>query len=123
LVAEDNPVNQKIAQRLLGRAGCEVVLADDGQVAVTKVAHEHFDLIFMDCQMPRMDGFEATQQIRAQGGWRSNVPIVAMTASAMVGVRERCVASGMSDYLTKPTRPDDLLQMLSRWVQTQANAG
>jgi CheY-like chemotaxis protein len=103
LVAEDNAVNQRIAMSLLSKRGHDVVLADDGEKAVAAVRREHFDLVLMDVQMPRMDGFEATAAIRmfeaAHGG---HLRIVAMTAHALKGDAERCLEAGMDSYLSKP---------------------
>jgi signal transduction histidine kinase/DNA-binding response OmpR family regulator len=103
LVAEDNVVNQRLASAMLGRLGHEVVIANDGGEAVTAVAQERFDIVFMDVQMPTMSGFEATAAIRdAERTTGLHVPIVAMTAHAMSGDRERCLEAGMDDYVTKP---------------------
>jgi CheY-like chemotaxis protein len=103
LVAEDNVVNQRLASAMLGRLGHEVVIANDGGEAVTAVAQERFDIVFMDVQIPTMSGFEATAAIRdAERTTGLHVPIVAMTAHAMSGDRERCLEAGMDDYVTKP---------------------
>ncbi|MDP6776523.1 MAG: ATP-binding protein [Candidatus Latescibacteria bacterium] len=111
LVAEDNPVNQ----RLLERMGHEVALVDTGRKAVDAVAERDFDLVFMDIQMPELDGLEASKEIRrreeAQG---ARVPIIALTANAMVGDREACLAAGMDDYVAKPVLPNDLKSAMSR---------
>lgn len=115
LLAEDNPVNQRVAVRLLEGLGHSVAVGDDGAAAVSLSAGEAFDLILMDVQMPRLDGFEATRRIRlreAESGRRT--PIVAMTAHAMKGDRERCLAAGMDDYLSKPVHRDDLAEVLGR---------
>ena len=105
LVAEDNLVNQQVIRGLLGHLGAEVTLADNGALALDQFRQGAFDLVFMDCQMPVMDGFEATRQIRAwegrQPGQRA-VPIIALTANALAGDRDACLAAGMSDYLAKP---------------------
>jgi two-component system, sensor histidine kinase and response regulator len=116
LLAEDNPINQKVARALLGKLGCQVELASNGRDAVALAGNGAFDLILMDCQMPVMDGFEATREIRALGGAAGHVPIVALTASAMTGDREHCLASGMNDYLTKPVDLDQLRSCLGRWL-------
>jgi signal transduction histidine kinase/ActR/RegA family two-component response regulator len=103
LVAEDNPVNQRVATAMLKRRGHRVTVAGNGAEAVALVARETFDVVFMDVQMPEMDGLDATQAIRrAEAGTGRHLPIVAMTAHAMNGDRERCLAAGMDDYLTKP---------------------
>jgi two-component system, sensor histidine kinase and response regulator len=112
LLAEDNQVNQQVAVRMLAKHGCEVEIAPDGSRAVELASSESFDLIFMDCQMPVLDGFEATEKIRAAG---LHVPIIAMTANAMKGDEDRCLAAGMDDYLSKPVSPDALTELFARW--------
>ncbi len=114
LVVEDNPINQKVVFSMLKTFGITPALAQNGQEAVQKVDEQTFDLVFMDCQMPIMDGYEATQKIRSgsAGEVNKNVLIVAMTANAMVGDRERCVASGMDEYLSKPLTRQTLESML-----------
>jgi CheY-like chemotaxis protein len=103
LVAEDNPVNQRVATAMLKRRGHLVTIAGNGAEAVRVVAERHFDAVFMDVQMPELDGLEATQAIRrTEAGTGRHLPIIAMTAHAMNGDRERCLAAGMDDYLTKP---------------------
>ena len=114
LVVEDNPVNLAVARALLGKMGCEVDAAVDGREAVAKVAARPYDLVFMDCQMPDMDGFEATARIRSTEAARC--PIIAMTANAMAGDRERCLAAGMDDYVSKPITPRVLDDVLRRWL-------
>ena len=116
LVVEDNTVNQKVATRMLQRMGCNVSVAANGQEAIAMIADMPFDIVLMDCQMPVMDGFEATREIRSRDASWSRIPIVAMTANAMSGDRERCIAAGMDDYLSKPVRPDGLLEILSRFL-------
>ncbi|MBL0150173.1 MAG: response regulator [Ideonella sp.] len=117
LLAEDNPVNREIATALLRELGCSVTQAHDGQQAVEAVEREHFDLVLMDCQMPRMDGFEATRRIRDwqrhQVGQR-RLGIVALTANALSGDREACLAAGMDDYLAKPISSARLSAVLAR---------
>lgn len=103
LLVEDNPVNQLLARRLLERHGHHVEVAENGAVGVEAVSAHRFDLVLMDCQMPIMDGYEATRRIRELG---TRLPIVALTANAMAGDRERCLAAGMDDYLTKPVDPE-----------------
>lgn len=113
LVAEDTLFNQKLILRLLGRWGHQAVIAENGRSAVKALSKEHFDLVFMDVQMPEMDGFEATREIRkmeAQTGRRT--PIIAMTAHAMKGDRERCLEAGMDDYVSKPISSDALFQAI-----------
>ncbi len=116
LVAEDNLVNQKVATRTLEAMGFRVDVATDGVDAVRAVASGSYAAVLMDCQMPRMDGYEATAVIRDQEGERRRTPIIAMTASAMEGDRDRCLAAGMDDYLAKPLRADQLRAALHRWV-------
>jgi len=116
LVVDDNSVNQKVAARLLTRLGCRVDLAVSGREAVTLVTQQPYDVVFMDCMMPDMDGYEATQAIRQLAGPVARTPIVAMTANAMQGDKERCLAAGMDDYLSKPVQPELLQAMLERWA-------
>jgi len=118
LVAEDNPVNQRIAQRMLEKLGCAVDIAHDGAQAVEAAARADYAVIFMDCQMPRMDGYEATAEIRRSPAAR--VPIVAVTANALEGDREKCLAAGMNDYLAKPLQLATLSSALDRWRSTSA---
>jgi PAS domain S-box-containing protein len=117
LVVDDNEVNRKIAVRQLGQKGFLVDTAVNGREAVDAVARTPYDLVFMDWMMPEMDGFEATRKIREmEKGKGFRVPIVAMTARAMEGDRERCLEPGMDDYLTKPVRFEDLDAVLERWL-------
>ena len=123
LVAEDNVVNQKVAQHMLERLGCMVSVAANGQEALECVSRFDYDLVFMDCRMPVLDGYEATRAIRRlEKTSHGRVPIVAITANAMAGDRERCIAAGMDDYVSKPVKPDELRAILRRWVTT-AQAG
>ena len=123
LLVEDNLVNQKVASRMLELLGCEVELADNGLAAVTALAAGDHDLVFMDCQMPELDGFEATIRIRAREATAgTRVPIVAMTAGAMVGDREHCLAVGMDDYIAKPISKDQVEAALGRWLPARRNA-
>jgi two-component system sensor histidine kinase/response regulator len=116
LVAEDNPVNQIVIETLLQRRGIAVDLVSDGLEAVERLDPERHDAIFMDCQMPNLDGYEATERIRAAEPEGRHVPIVAMTAHAFAGDRERCLRAGMDDYLSKPLRGGDLDPVLERWL-------
>jgi len=104
LVVEDSPVNQKVARRMLEKLGLRCDIVDTGTRALTSFAQKPYDLIFMDCNLPDMSGFEVTRLIRLREGEVTHVPIVAMTADAMVGTRERCMAAGMDDYISLPTR-------------------
>jgi CheY-like chemotaxis protein len=115
LLVEDNAVNQKVADIMLKKLNCEVTLANNGKEAVTKLQPPHpFELVFMDCQMPEMDGFEATREIRKME--TGHIPIVALTANAMEGDAQRCEAAGMDDYLSKPVKLQDFERILQRWT-------
>ncbi len=114
LVAEDNPVNRLVAVTLLQKRGHSVVVAADGCEVMTEIARTPVDLILMDVQMPEMDGFEATAAIRALADERRRLPIVAVTAHAMKGDRERCLAAGMDDYITKPLKSEELFDAIAR---------
>jgi two-component system, sensor histidine kinase and response regulator len=116
LVVDDNPIGRDLAARIVGRLGHEVTTAQDGKQAVDLVLANRYDLILMDCQMPRMDGYEAAGEIRHREETGRRVPIVAMTAHAMGDERERCLEAGMDDYLSKPFLPRDLAVMISRWL-------
>lgn len=115
LLVEDNPVNQLVAKGMLAKLGCQVELATQGVEALARLEEQAFDLVLMDCNMPVMDGYEATRRIRERGRW-PGLPIVALTANAMPEERERCRAAGMDDYLAKPFRREDLLAVVDRWV-------
>ncbi len=116
LVVEDNAVNQRVAEQLLERLGCRVDVAGTGREALSLVARLSYDIVFMDCHMPEMDGYEATRQIRASDTPSAGVPIVALTANAQEGERERCLAAGMNDYLTKPVSLEALAAALETWA-------
>ncbi|MEO7275303.1 MAG: response regulator, partial [Vicinamibacterales bacterium] len=117
LVVDDLAVNRKVAASLLQRLGCQVDCAATGREAVDALEAQSYDLVLMDCQMPDMDGFQATQEIRRREGVGRHTAIVAMTAGAFPGEREKCRAAGMDDYMTKPVKPDVLRLMLERWVK------
>jgi len=121
LLAEDNPVNQRLAKMMLEKAGYHVEVADNGKDVLEKYTRnpENFDLIFMDIQMPKMDGYEVTRVIRERGF--SRVPIIAMTASAMKGAMEKCIEAGMNDYITKPIRRERVLDALEKFVLKKGN--
>lgn len=114
LMAEDNSINQRVGTLILQRAGYKIDLVSDGNEAIEACRGSAYDLILMDCQMPTIDGFEATRQIRAIGG-RQPV-IIAVTANALVGERERCLAAGMDDYLSKPFQADQLVAIVEKWA-------
>jgi CheY-like chemotaxis protein len=117
LVVEDNPVNQKVAVHLLEARGCRVDVAGNGRAGLEAVARADYALVFMDCQMPELDGYEATAELRAREGARRHTPIIAMTAGAMTGEREKCLAVGMDDYITKPVTGEVLDAVLERWLR------
>jgi CheY-like chemotaxis protein len=117
-VAEDNVVNQKVARLMLERAGCRVDMVEDGEQAVAAVQRTSYDLVLMDCQMPVVDGLEATRRIRSLHGPVSRTVIVALTANALAGDRDRCISAGMDDYLAKPVRREALDDILTRWAAT-----
>ena len=119
LLAEDNAANQKVAITMLRMLGCQIDLAEDGQQALSKLKERSYDVILMDCQMPNMDGFAATAKIRdreKQLQVASPVPIIAVTANALITDRDRCLAAGMSDYISKPFRIADLKEGIERWL-------
>lgn len=119
LVAEDNPVNQTVVSAMLESLGVAYELAENGRVAIERLQHASFDLLLMDCQMPEMDGFSATVAIRDRehaARLPARLPIIALTANAVAGDRERCLAAGMDDYLSKPFTRDQLKSVLSRWL-------
>jgi signal transduction histidine kinase/CheY-like chemotaxis protein len=120
LLAEDNLVNQKVAMVMLKRLGIEVDVVATGIEALDALVGVAYDLVLMDCQMPEMDGFEATRRIRERERGSRRLPVVAMTANAMVGDRERCLAAGMDDHIPKPVRMDVLHRALSRWLPAGA---
>lgn len=118
LLVEDNPVNQMVATAMLEKLGCQCATADNGDIACRMVQQESFDLILMDCQMPVMDGYEATEKIRQHEAatGHSRTPIIAFTAHALKGNDEKCKAAGMDDFISKPVRQSDLERVLSAWV-------
>lgn len=120
LVVEDNPVNQLTLIAMVKKLGCQVSKAGNGEEAVRLCHQEHFDIILMDCQMPIMDGFEATRIIRQPGNLNSEVPIIAVTANVMSGDRERCLSAGMNDYVKKPIKMNVIRERLFHWLADKA---
>ncbi|MCX6673279.1 MAG: ATP-binding protein, partial [Methanothrix sp.] len=118
LLAEDNPVNQKVALAMLKKLGCRTDVVANGLEAVKALQTAFYDLVLMDCQMPEMDGFEATRAVRQKesAAKSPSIPIIAMTASAMQADREKCLQAGMSDFIAKPVQPGELAEMLARWL-------
>ncbi len=121
LLAEDNPTNRKVALHILSKFGYSADAVDDGQKAVQTVQRKPYDLILMDVQMPEMDGYAAARAIRRLPLSCSKVAIIAMTANAMVGDREKCLAAGMDDYITKPVEPAQLQEMIKKWTEQKPN--
>lgn len=119
LLVEDNPVNQLVAKGMLSKLGCDVVVASHGGEALSRLEQSTFDLVLMDCNMPVMDGYEASRQIRQRVRW-SKLPIVALTANAMPEERERYRSAGMNDYLAKPFRREELAALIDTWVAPKA---
>ena len=119
LIAEDNPVNQEMALALLETLGCQAELAVNGREAIAAVTRGHYDLILMDCQMPVLDGFAATEAIRRweQEQSKPRLPIIALTANVVKGFREECLAAGMDDYLAKPFEQSQLIAILDHWLR------
>jgi CheY-like chemotaxis protein len=124
LLVEDNAVNQLLAVRLLEKRGHNVTVAGNGKEALVALEKDSFDLVLMDVQMPEMDGFEATAVIREKEkrSGRNHLPVIAMTAHAMLGDRERCLEAGMDDYITKPIRSQELAELLARYSPADSTA-
>ena len=121
LLVEDNQVNQLVATSLLRKLGHQTDSAENGQEAIQALEQKHFDMVLMDCQMPVMDGYEATRRIRQNPDWK-DLPIIAVTANVMQGDREDCLASGMNDYITKPYKREELRAVINRWRPSGAPA-
>ena len=115
LLAEDNAINQMLATALLEKAGHHVDAVGNGAEAVEAVVAAAYDLVLMDVRMPEVDGLEATRRIRALGGPKADLPIIAMTANAMAEERDECLAAGMSDHIAKPIDEDDLMRAVAKW--------
>jgi CheY-like chemotaxis protein/HPt (histidine-containing phosphotransfer) domain-containing protein len=122
LVAEDNLVNQEVARELIEQLGYVVDIVGNGREALDAIAAKSYSIVLMDCQMPEMDGYEAATELRRREASRggAHLPVVAVTAQAMTGDRERVIAAGMDDYLSKPLNPDNLEAMLRKWVKAPA---
>lgn len=116
LIVEDNPINQRVAVILANKLGFVADVASDGSEALNMVRGQDYTLILMDCQMPVMDGFEATRAIRALDAPVSQIPIIAVTANVMEGQRDKCLAAGMNDYLPKPINKDVLRKAVDKWI-------
>jgi len=116
LLAEDNQVNQQVAKRMLEKIGCHVDVVGNGVEALSMLQRFPYDLIFMDCQMPEMDGYEATLKIRGLAGEFKNIPVIALTANVMEGDRDKCIQAGMNDYVGKPVKKEALLGALDKWL-------
>ena len=122
LVAEDDPVNQTVIARSLERAGCRADIVSDGKQALRALSKRHYDLVLMDCQMPVMDGYEATRALRRRESGGHHTPVIAMTAHAMEGAAEDCLQAGMDDYLSKPLRRAILNEALRHWIPSQTGS-
>ena len=117
IVVEDNQINRQVAVAFLTKLGCSVDIATNGSAAVGMWREGRYDMVFMDCQMPELDGFAATQAIRAMEDGGERTPIIAMTANAMAGDREACLAAGMDDYLPKPLEIQSMAEAIQRWLR------
>lgn len=116
LIAEDNAVNQLMARRMLEKLGCSVDVAKDGNEAVAMARSARYDLIFMDCSMPGLDGFQATQELRRQDTQARRIPIIALTAGSTDADCEKCLGAGMDAYLTKPVDLGRFRSALDQWL-------
>jgi CheY-like chemotaxis protein/HPt (histidine-containing phosphotransfer) domain-containing protein len=121
-VAEDQPINQLVIERLLARRGISAECVSDGREVLARLQQRDYDLIFMDCQMPHLDGYQTTRVIRRREPEGKRVPIVALTGHALEGDRQQCLAVGMDDYLSKPLRETELYAVLDRWLPAESSA-
>ena len=121
LIAEDGFVNKKILLRMLKQIGCYADVVSDGLQAVKAVEAVHYDIVFMDVHMPEMDGLEATRKIVNSRMANERPKIIALTADAMSGDKEKCIEAGMDDYITKPVRLEEVISAVKRWAPAQAN--
>jgi CheY-like chemotaxis protein len=120
LVVEDSPLNQIVTVRTLERCGCLAEAVDDGQQALELLSTRQYDAVLMDCQMPEMDGYAATAELRRRESGLRHTPVIAVTAHATTDDRERCLAAGMDDYISKPIEHEQLIEKLDRWVLPRA---
>jgi two-component system sensor histidine kinase/response regulator len=120
LVAEDNPINQEVMVEILAQFGCSADLVDTGRAAVDAILARDYPVVLMDCQMPVLDGYEAVRLLRARGDAKSRTPVVAVTAHAVAGERQKAIAAGMNDYIAKPVSPEALHALLTRWLPLEA---
>jgi CheY-like chemotaxis protein len=116
LVVEDSPVNRVVAIGVLERCGYNAYAVNDGREALEALSSRRYDAVLMDCQMPEIDGYEATRELRRREQGMRHTPVIAMTAHAMHGDRERCLQAGMDDYVAKPVRAQALAEILGRWI-------
>jgi len=120
LVAEDNPINQEVMVEILRQFGCTADVVDTGKAALEAILERDYAVVLMDCQMPELDGYEAVARLRRTGGSKARTPVVAVTAHAVAGEREKAMAAGMDDYISKPVSPNALHALLARWLEVEA---
>ena len=122
LIVEDSPVNRLVAVHVLERCGFRSHVVNDGREALHALSTQRYDAVLMDCQMPDIDGYEATRELRRRENGGRHTPVIAMTAHAMTGDRERCLEAGMDDYIAKPVRSHTLNEVLRRWIDSADGA-